>query len=342
MPLACSHLLNSFAELVPAEHLHKVRNDFQHNAARNLVLVTEMCRVLGDFDAHGIPTISYKGPAQALQVYGDIKLRSFVDLDVLLRRSDAARAGALLVARGYRPHLQLNRAQEAMLSRSHCDRVYFRQGRSLMLELHWAILPPYFSVTLETDAVLADCESAQLCSRKVSVPSPEMLLLLLCVNGTKDLWTALEPVCSVNELVKRYTSLDWARVITLAGRGGVRRMLHVGLLLARQIFDLPLPEKILASIDADPPVRNLVREAHTRLAEREVRVSGLFEKTRFQVRSRERGRDKLRHCALHLLTPSYKDCSLDLPASLSFLYYGLRPLRLLRDGLKRPANRPVV
>jgi Uncharacterised nucleotidyltransferase len=342
MPLVFGHLLHSFAELVPVEHLQKVRDDFQHNAARNLVLATELSRVLADFEAHGIPAISYKGPAQAVQVYGDIKMRSFVDLDVLLRRSDAARAGTLLVARGYRPHLELTRAQEAMLSRSHCDRVYFREGRSLMLELHWAIVPPYFSVTLDTEAVLSDCVCAQLCSRKVSVPSPEMLLLLLCVNGTKDLWTALEPVCSVNELVRRYTGLDWARVITLGGRGGIIRMLHVGLLLARQIFDLPLPEKILASIDADRPVMNLVREARTRLAEGEVRVTGLFEKTRFQVRSRERGRDKLRHCALHLLTPSYKDCALDLPAFLSFLYYGIRPLRLLRDGLKRPANKPVL
>ena len=35
-------------------------------------------------------------------------------------------------------------------------------------------------------------------------------------------------------------------------------MLHIGLLLARQIFELPLPEKILASIDADRPVKDLV------------------------------------------------------------------------------------
>ncbi len=36
MPLVCSHLLNSFAELVPAGHLQKIRDDFQHNTARNL------------------------------------------------------------------------------------------------------------------------------------------------------------------------------------------------------------------------------------------------------------------------------------------------------------------
>lgn len=115
-----------------------------------------------------------------------------------------------------------------------------------------------------------------------------------------------------------------------------------GLLLARQILDLPLPEEILASIDADYPVKNLVREARKRLSENEMPAPGLVEKTRFQIWSRERGGDKARYCALRLLTPSYEDCSPELPPSLSFLYYGVRPLRLLRDGLKRPASRPVV
>ena len=52
-------------------------------------------------------------------------------------------------------------------------------------------------------------------------------------------------------------------------------------------------------------------------------LPGLVEKTRFRIRSRERGRDKLRYCALRLLTPTYKDCSPELPASLSFLYYAI-------------------
>jgi hypothetical protein len=342
MPLVFSHLLNSFAELIPARHLQKVRDDYQQNTARNLVLAAELCRLLEVFEEHGVATIAYKGPALAIQVYGDLKLRSFVDLDVLVRASDAKLAGTLLAARGYRAHQELNPAQEAILSHSKCDRVYFREGRIFMLELHWAIVPQYFSVALTTEAVLADCEFVEICGNKVRVPSPEMLLLLLCINGTKDLWTALEPVCSMNELVLRYPGLDWGRIIALGRSAGASRMLHIGLLLARQIFDLQLPENILASIDADRQVKDLVSEARTRLSESEMRVPGPVEKTRFQVWSRERGRDKVRYCALRLLTPSYEDCSPELPPSVSFLYYAIRPLRLLRDVLKRPADKPVL
>jgi Uncharacterised nucleotidyltransferase len=342
MPLVCSNLLDSFAEVVPASHLQKVRDDFQHNAARNVMLTTELCRVLEDFEQQGIAAIPYKGPATALQVYGDLKLRSFVDLDLLVRHSDATRAGAVLIARGYRSHLDLTPAQESFLSRSECDRVYLREGRNIVLELHWAVAPPFFSVGLEIENVLEDCARVEMCGNQVNVPAPEMLLLLTCVNGTKDLWTALEPVCTVNELVRRYPGLDWDRVARLGRDAGALRMLHVGLFLARQIFDVPLPDRIMSSIDADQPVKDLVSGARRRLSETELPIPGLVEKTRARVRSRERGLDKLRYCLLRLLTPTYKDCSLKLPTSLSFLYYGLRPLRLLREALKRPADKPVV
>lgn len=342
MPLVFSHLLTTFAEFAPPTRRRKIREDFQHNAARNVILAAELCSVLEDFEERAIEALAYKGPAMAIQVYGDLSLRSFVDLDLLIRSHDAALAGSVLTARGYHPHLDLTPAQELMLFRSECDRVYLREGRNIVLELHWAVAPPFFGVKVDIEQVMADCAQIEMCGRKIKVPSAEMLLLLLCVNGTKDLWTVLEPVCSLNELVRRTPQLNWARVITLGREAGVLRMLHLGLSLARDIFDLHLPEQITASIAADQRVTQLASEARRRLTESEMPLPGLIEKTSFRVRSREHTRDKLRYCALRALTPTYRDCSTELPASLSFLYYGFRPLRLLRDSLKRPADRAVV
>ena len=342
MPVVFNHLRTTFAEFVPPTPLRKVREDFQHNAARNVMLATELCSVFEEFEARGIETLAYKGPAMAIQVYGDLSLRSFVDLDLLIRPDNAVLAGSVLTGRGYHPHLDLTPAQELMLSRSECDRVYLRAGRNIVLELHWAVAPPFFRVRVDIEHVMADCVQIEMCGRKINVPSAEMLLLLLCVNGTKDLWTVLEPLSSLNELVRRSPHLDWARVITSGREAGVLRMLHLGLSLARDVFDLPLPEKVTASIASDQRVIQLASEARRRLAENEMPLPGLIEKTSYRVRSREHTRDKLRYCTLRALTPTYRDCSTELPASLSFLYYGLRPLRLLRNSLKRPADKAVV
>jgi hypothetical protein len=342
MPLVNSHLLGTFLELVPDGNLQKVREDFQHNAARNVYLATELCRVLDDFQERGISAVPYKGPALAIQAYRNLNLRSFVDLDLLVRPGDVVRAGAALTASGYRPHLDLSVRQESLLSRSECDRVYLREGRNIVLELHWAVVPPFFSVDLKTEAVFSDCVSVEILGRSVQVPSAETMLLILCLNGTKDLWTALEPVCSVNELVRRYSGLDWERVMENGRRTGSLRMLHIGLLLAHQMFDLALPETVLASIDADRPVKDLVSEARLRLSSNDLRLPGVFEETRFRVRSRERRWDALRYCAMRLFTPTYKDCSPELPRSLWFVYYAHRPLRLMRMLLKRGPDEPVL
>jgi hypothetical protein len=69
---------------------------------------------------------------------------------------------------------------------------------------------------------------------------------------------------------------------------------------------------------------------------------GVWEKTRFRVRARERRRDRARYCALRLFTPTYKDCAFNLPRPLSFVYYGVRLARLARAGLRREAAGPVL
>jgi hypothetical protein len=345
MPLAARNLLDSFAGEVPAAHLQRLRREFRHNAARNLLLVSELCGVIEALGREGVETVAYKGPALALQAYGDIKLRSFVDLDLLVRPRDAARASEVLAALGYRPHLRLSPAQERMLPRSECDRVFLREGRNLMLELHWAVAPPFFSVPVGAEEVLAERPMRlALCEGGVTTPAPALTLLLLSVNGAKDLWVALEPLAAVAELLRRRAAagLDLQRAAWLARRAGALRMLLVCLELARRMFAAQLPEEIRAEARADRAVAPLVAEAARRLASAAPPHPGLSEKTRFRVRARERRRDQLRYCALKLLTPTYRDCTPELPRSLSFLYYGVRPLRLLRDLLKGPKAGAVL
>lgn len=342
MPLACGHLSGSLADLVPDGAREKMRADFRHNAARNLWLASELCAMLDALGSRGVEALPLKGPALAVQLYGDAKLRSFVDLDLLVRPRDARRAGEVLASMGFRPHLRLSAAQEAMLSRSECDRVYLREGRNLMCELHWAVTPPYFSVPLSTDEIFSDLTDIALCGRSVRVPSDETTLVVLCVNGAKDLWLSLEHVCAVAELVRSRPNLNWERAAELSERAGARRILLLGLSLARTLLDASLPESVGARVDADAEVESLAEEASVRMARAEAAEPGVWEKTSFRVRARERVSDRARYCALRLFTPTYKDCAISLPRPLSFVYYGVRVARLVRAGVRRQAAGPVL
>src|SRR6476469_7955692 len=83
--------------LVPSEVLSKFKQQYIENSARNTVLTAELCRLINLFRDAGIEVIPYKGPVLALFAYGDIALRRFVDLDVIVKKSDVLRARDILL-----------------------------------------------------------------------------------------------------------------------------------------------------------------------------------------------------------------------------------------------------
>jgi hypothetical protein len=50
------------------------------------VLTAELCRLISLFAAADIAAIPYKGPVLGLFAYGNIALRRFVDLDVIVKK----------------------------------------------------------------------------------------------------------------------------------------------------------------------------------------------------------------------------------------------------------------
>ncbi|HEX8336323.1 MAG TPA: nucleotidyltransferase family protein, partial [Pyrinomonadaceae bacterium] len=86
---------------VPGDFRARLRDEFRKNATRNTLLAGELARLVRLFQSEGVPLLAYKGPALAQQVFGDITLRRYVDLDVIVRRRDARRAGGLLQSLGY-------------------------------------------------------------------------------------------------------------------------------------------------------------------------------------------------------------------------------------------------
>jgi len=89
--------LNSVCpELVPAPELHKLREYFRVNSLRNKFLEKELVKLLHLFQTHEIPAIPFKGPVLASIAYGNLSLRSFADLDILVQKRDLGRAYQVL------------------------------------------------------------------------------------------------------------------------------------------------------------------------------------------------------------------------------------------------------
>lgn len=333
LALFYKQLAATAAHEVPVAYLNVLREQFRKNAARNLYLTGELGRILQLFDAHGIAAVPYKGPALAVAAYGNLSLRRFVDLDIMTRKDDVLRARELLLSLGYKPQPALTDAQQRVLLRTQHNLQFTREDNRLIVELHWEVATSKFASALHAEELWKRLATVRLNNAEVQSLSPEDLLLSLCVHGSKHLWERLAWVCDVAELVNSHPSLDWHWVLRQARGAGTERMLYLGLRLAHELLDASVPAEIVAEINADGAVAALSAGVAARLFDgSEYIPAGLIQNMLFNLRARRRWRDRLSYFHF-IVAPTDGDLKvLTLPARLTFVYYFIRPFRLLFRG----------
>ena len=102
MPLMYHSLKTLCPDAVPQAILAQLHAHFLANTAHNLRLTQELLTLLHLWESHRVSVIPYKGLTLAAAIYGNLALRQFGDLDILVRPQDARQARELPFARGYR------------------------------------------------------------------------------------------------------------------------------------------------------------------------------------------------------------------------------------------------
>jgi hypothetical protein len=322
---------------VPDAVLGQLRLQSDADRLRSLQLAAQLRSILGVLAAAGIPAITYKGPTLALAVYGDIALRRFADLDIIVRREDVLACKGLLLVNGYRPRFSFSRPQEAAYLRSECEYNFDRQRGRVTVEIHWDVAPRSFAFRLDHDRLWRAAQSMVLGGVSVRVPAPEDLLLILAVHGAKHIWERLAWICDIAQFVRTYPALDWAALLSDARARGGERMVLVALCLAGDLLDAPLPDPVRGRLRADPAVATLAGQISDWLARDAIPPAKSGAALRITAAMRERWIDRVRYLVRTTLTPTIDDWAwVRLPSSLFFLHYLLRPLRLAvkyRPGL---------
>src|SRR5574338_937397 len=136
VPLVYLQLEQCAPELVPPQFLAKLKQHYIENSARNTVLTAELSHLISTLAASGIETIAYKGPVLALIAYGDIALRRFVDLDIIVKKADVLKAREILLSEGYTPSKSLSLSQQELLLRTQHNMQFSRDNHRLIVELH--------------------------------------------------------------------------------------------------------------------------------------------------------------------------------------------------------------
>jgi hypothetical protein len=346
IPLLFFHLNRIAATQVPADQLKRLRDRAQANAALNVVLTGELVRLLELFESKQIPAIPYKGPAIGVGIYGNLALRQFADLDILVPEADVWKATELLIEQGYQAHFVIPPKKQAKFIRLSYVRLFQHETRPVTVELHWRLAPRFFGAPFDTSTLWKRSRRLDLQGSSVRMPLADDLLLMLCIHGAKDCWEKLEWVCGLAEVLRSATDIDWKRLLTHAKEIRCVKILAVGLLLAHELLGAPVPGDVLEQIRAHS-LAALVAQISTRLVSHDVVALSLAERIRFHLSLKDALVDKLKYCSRLALTTTPVDWEIvSLPHSASFAYLPLRAFRLLRkyggdDGPPLGKNAPI-
>jgi hypothetical protein len=294
-PLLYRSLKTLAPDAAPPHIMERLQRNYYQNVVHNLALDDQLGTLLRGFQAAGIPAIPYKGPTLASSAYGNIALRVFGDLDILIQEKDVQRAADLMISLGYAPDSEFTSDQMAAYVH-HFNELPFTTPNKAMVELQWQIVPDHFVFPVEPLCLWEDQPREETDKSGNRIIPPEKLLLMLCVHGAKDSWGRLSWICDIAELLRRPGNLDWGRLLSLAQKTGGLRMLYLGLHLAHELLDAPLPEELLRRIGKDHTVAKTAQIIRERIFGRSDGNEGVLETCIFYIRMRERLRDKARFC----------------------------------------------
>jgi hypothetical protein len=317
-----------------------LRQSHENNARQTLWLTRELFRILEKLNSYGVPALPYKGPVLAELLYGNVTMRQFSDLDLLIHSSDLPRLKSALAELGYEPGVELTEREESDYLKSGYEYTFdSKQGRNLV-EVQWRILPRFYSVDFDVNGFFqrsAPCTISGTTSRTLSA---EDLMLVLCVHAAKHAWQQLSWLCDIAELA-RTPKIDWNAVQEQAKRFGIQRIVAVSFVLAHKLLEAPLPDVVQAAVQKGAPsklrlggvfalIENLANEIIPTLAVGSDYNTESISYFRLIIRVRERWQDRVKFLWRLILTPSVGEWSaIRLPAQLFPLYRVVRVFRLI-------------
>ncbi|TFE22631.1 nucleotidyltransferase family protein [Cohnella luojiensis] len=222
---------------IPANVSKALYHDYHKNIFQMLHLSGEVeciCKLLAE---HQIRSLLLKGPTLAVDLYGDISLRTSKDLDILVNINELDQVNKLLLEQGYITDDIVLSALNGWKWRQH-HITYFHPHKRIYLELHWRLNPgpskePSFDELWERKKING------LTSYPVYSLGEDDLFCYLVSHGARHGWFRLRWLADIDILMRRQT--DW-KSLTLVMKKEYQLTMIGGqaLNLASKLLDTPL------------------------------------------------------------------------------------------------------
>ncbi|MBU7593505.1 nucleotidyltransferase domain-containing protein [Metabacillus halosaccharovorans] len=324
-PLIYPRLKDYDQSFFPSHILQIISYKYRMNTIEMLKLSGEMIELDSLFTNNEIMSIFLKGPALALEIYGDISLRTSGDLDILVSIDQLESVNVLLCKVGYKKDEYFSTTLDDWKWRHH-HLTYYHSEKGIKLEVHWRLNPgpskePSFRELWERSSRVS------FSGHSIHLLGKEDLFLFLVTHGARHGWSRLRWLVDIHKLINK--DVDCPSLINRLKKYDYMRIGGQSIILSNQLLntsiDKYMTNEIISNCSkklANEAVFYLERMINLHSEPLPEDVSNFHKKHMFHLLS---FRQKLL-LILSFLYPYPDDVDvLPLPKRLHFLYFPLRP-----------------
>jgi len=286
------------ANRFPAEFLQALKRSYLVTTAHYTRLAHALLALREAFVEQGITVIPFKGLILSKQLYGDIQFRMTTDLDIMVKRADAYQAVKVLQSCGYALWQPLS--EDAL--QKWIGSVYSLEFRhpvnKVLVDLQWDIANGAVPAPMEEGPLFKTTTVLEIENCPVTVFNETITLYLLCVHGAKNGWCELRALIDLAVMSKEYPEPVWQNASDLLQNRGILRMMSTGVLLAHQLFRVPVPAAAAKGIDL--PSRRLAGAIQKHWARQGGDLPGVWKFFYWDLRMRSSLKEKRRYLAFRM------------------------------------------
>lgn len=314
---------------LPEHLLADLKSAYSQIARRNMLVTSELMKIIHLLRENSIKALAFKGPTLSQMAYGDITLRQYGDLDILIKKEDIDKINVLFKESGYQHLLPLTSVQSSIRLKYAKDLSFIHPSKGIHIEMHWAFLNQNYPIQMDLENFWLETQEIKLNDSTMHTFSNENLLVYLAIHGSRHLWERIAWIKDIDLLIQK-NEINWEKLINKVGGTGFEKMVYLALHLNVILFQTALPTSIHHEIKKYPqivPLTHFVFESW-------ITQKNSFQTTYMQTKLLPGFKDKFIYLRTRLLQPSLDEyLYVNLPKGLQWGYYFIKPYRLIKKNV---------
>jgi len=232
----CYERLRDYVLVTPRDVMEWLRAGYYQNVAKNLVLLKEFERIVGEFAQRQIDMLTFKGPIIAHLGLG-LYARIFSDLDFLVRSEDMESVRGLLVSLGYEEmHMPLHPF--------HIRYVRMSPAFPVVVEVHFDVVRRGVSYAPDLAGIWERSQTLDVSGIRAQVPDIVDHLLLMILQLPHHHWQTRLMVDVAHLASKWKATIDWREFVARASMWRMRALVGSTVHSLGWMFGLILPDVV--------------------------------------------------------------------------------------------------